>query len=283
MLGPRLSEEPYSGEDVSLLASVGTQSGLALENIRLAETHGRADGGRSPRLARARDRARRAGQAAAAGPAGRWPRSTTPAPASRRASSAATTSTSSSWRRDQFGLVLADISGKGISAALLMASLQANLRAQYARAPHDLAEVLCAGEQDLLRLDRLQSLRDAVLRRVRRDATATCATPTAATCPRSCCAAAAPWSGWASRRRSSGCSTTPWQCATGETWLAPGDTLVVFTDGVSDATSESGEEFGEDRLIALLQRHADDDALDAARRASSPPSASTAPRSSSTT
>ena len=53
---------------------------------------------------------------------------------------------------------------------------------------------------------------------------------------------------------------TPWQCATGETWLAPGDTLVVFTDGVSDATSESGEEFGEDRLIALLQRSPDDDA-----------------------
>ena len=43
---------------------------------------------------------------------------------------------------DQFGLVLADISGKGISAALLMASLQANLRAQYANAPHDLAQVL---------------------------------------------------------------------------------------------------------------------------------------------
>ena len=43
---------------------------------------------------------------------------------------------------DRFGLVLADISGKGISAALLMASLQANLRAQYANAPHDLAQVL---------------------------------------------------------------------------------------------------------------------------------------------
>jgi GAF domain-containing protein len=38
VLGPRLSEEPYSGEDVALLGSVGTQAGLALENIRLAET-----------------------------------------------------------------------------------------------------------------------------------------------------------------------------------------------------------------------------------------------------
>ena len=38
VLGRRLSDEPYSGEDVALLASVGTQAGLALENIRLAET-----------------------------------------------------------------------------------------------------------------------------------------------------------------------------------------------------------------------------------------------------
>src|SRR4029450_10142666 len=38
VLGRRLSDEPYSGEDVALLASVGTQAGLALENIRVAGT-----------------------------------------------------------------------------------------------------------------------------------------------------------------------------------------------------------------------------------------------------
>ncbi len=42
----------------------------------------------------------------------------------------------------QVGLVLADISGKGISAALLMATLQANLRALYAQARDDLAGIL---------------------------------------------------------------------------------------------------------------------------------------------
>jgi len=36
-LGPRLSEEPYSGEDKHLLASVASQAGMALENFRLAE------------------------------------------------------------------------------------------------------------------------------------------------------------------------------------------------------------------------------------------------------
>ena len=37
VLGQRLSEEPYSGEDKDLLDSVAAQAGIALENIRLAE------------------------------------------------------------------------------------------------------------------------------------------------------------------------------------------------------------------------------------------------------
>jgi sigma-B regulation protein RsbU (phosphoserine phosphatase) len=30
---------------------------------------------------------------------------------------------------------------------------------------------------------------------------------------------------------------------------------VVFTDGASEATSDSGEEFGEDRLLAVIREH----------------------------
>jgi hypothetical protein len=37
VLGPRLSEEPYSGEDKDLLDSVASQAGITLENIRLAQ------------------------------------------------------------------------------------------------------------------------------------------------------------------------------------------------------------------------------------------------------
>ena len=42
----------------------------------------------------------------------------------------------------------------------------------------------------------------------------------------------------------------------GKTTLDPGDTLVVFTDGISESWGEDGEEYGEDRLAALLKNHA---------------------------
>jgi len=34
--------------------------------------------------------------------------------------------------------------------------------------------------------------------------------------------------------------------------LAPGDTLVLYTDGVVDARDQSGERFGEERLVAAV-------------------------------
>jgi len=48
-----------------------------------------------------------------------------------------------------------------------------------------------------------------------------------------------------------------WDCAVEECGLFPGDTLVLYTDGVTEAFSESGEEFGEPRLIEALRRHRD--------------------------
>jgi hypothetical protein len=40
------------------------------------------------------------------------------------------------------------------------------------------------------------------------------------------------------------------------TVLAPGDTLVLFTDGLTEAMDAQDEEFGDDRLVAVLERHA---------------------------
>jgi sigma-B regulation protein RsbU (phosphoserine phosphatase) len=39
--------------------------------------------------------------------------------------------------------------------------------------------------------------------------------------------------------------------------LAPGDWLVVFSDGVSEALSAGGEEYGEPRIVAVAEDHVD--------------------------
>ena len=46
-----------------------------------------------------------------------------------------------------------------------------------------------------------------------------------------------------------------WQCGIAEVQLAPGDTLVLYTDGITEASNNQGEEFGEHRLIEALTIH----------------------------
>ena len=44
-----------------------------------------------------------------------------------------------------------------------------------------------------------------------------------------------------------------WDCAVKEVQLAPGDTLVLYTDGVTEAEDKRSEEFGEVRLTEFLR------------------------------
>ena len=254
LLGARLSEEPYSGEDVSLLASVGTQAGLALENIRLAETM-------ATRL-EAERRVTRELEIARDVQSKLLPQSRPVLDSLDYAGACLQARVVGGDYFDfvllsphQFGLVLADISGKGISAALLMASLQANLRAQYARAPHDLIGVLCSVNKifyDSTAANHYATLFFGVYdesdRRLRY-----------ANCghlPPIVLRSGGDVERLAVTAPVVGLFESPWECTIGETGLTSGDTLVVFTDGVSEATSEDGEEFGEERLIALVKRQA---------------------------
>ena len=239
---------------MSLLASVGTQSGLALENIRLAE-HMAERMEVERRVSRELEIAREV--QAKLLPQDR------PAVASLDYAGACLQARIVggdyfdfvSLAPDQFGLVLADISGKGISAALLMASLQANLRAQYANAPHDLAQVL--GSVNKIFFDSTASNHYATLffgvyhETERRLRYANCGH-----LPPVLVRANGQVERLGVTAPVVGLFDTPWLCATGDTALAAGDTLVIFSDGVSDATSDAGDEFGEERLIALVQRHA---------------------------
>jgi sigma-B regulation protein RsbU (phosphoserine phosphatase) len=45
-----------------------------------------------------------------------------------------------------------------------------------------------------------------------------------------------------------------------EATLRPGDTLVMFSDGVIDAVDPDGKPYGHDRLVTLLQARHDDSA-----------------------
>ena len=46
-----------------------------------------------------------------------------------------------------------------------------------------------------------------------------------------------------------------WECISEQTVFQAGDLLVLYTDGLSEATDEAGEEFGEERLIEAIRRH----------------------------
>jgi sigma-B regulation protein RsbU (phosphoserine phosphatase) len=45
-----------------------------------------------------------------------------------------------------------------------------------------------------------------------------------------------------------------WDCSVRETHLQTGDVHSIFTDGVTEATSSNGDEFGESGLLAILRQ-----------------------------
>src|SRR4030095_5870975 len=45
---------------------------------------------------------------------------------------------------------------------------------------------------------------------------------------------------------------------TGQVALQPGDLLALYSDGITEATSKSGEEVGEARLQAEIAKHSDE-------------------------
>ena len=153
----------------------------------------------------------------------------------------------------RLGFVIGDISGKGIAAALLMANLQANLRS------------LCA-----IALDQPQRLMCSVNRLFCEN------TPDGSFAT----LFFAEYDDTASRLRYANCGHLPplllrsdgtverldatatvlgifkdWDCEIGECQLRSGDTLALYTDGITESYNSADEQFGEQRLIEALQRH----------------------------
>ena len=266
VLGQRLSEEPYSREDKRLVNSVAGQAAIALENIRMAEhIAGRMEMERraAHEIEIARDVQSRlfpqvmpplatldyTGCCIQARQVGGDYYDFLDLGSSNRLERGATRDlAAASWH---LAFVLADISGKGIAGALLMANLQANLRSRYALALDDLPRLLKSVNQLFYENtpdDRYATLFFAVYDDHSREL------------EYANCGHNAPllFRANGSLERLASTSTViglfpEWQCVARRVTLAPGDVLVIYTDGVTEATDAAGEEFGEARLVETVR------------------------------
>ncbi|HYL99685.1 MAG TPA: SpoIIE family protein phosphatase, partial [Blastocatellia bacterium] len=250
VLGMRRSEEPYSAEDKRLLAFVASQTGGALENIRLGE-----------KIAERIEAERRAAQEMEFARQVQTKLFPQKFPRMRTLEYTGGCIPAKTVGGDYYdflelrpgrlGIVLADIAGKGVPGALLMANLQANLRSQYATAVDDLPRLLAsvnrlffentdeasyatmffADYNDATRLLRYSNCGHLPPLLVRADGTNVV-------------------------RLQPTCTVLgmfeAWQSEVAEVMLGPGDTLVLYTDGITEAENRAGEEFGDSRLIKTL-------------------------------
>jgi serine phosphatase RsbU (regulator of sigma subunit) len=151
-------------------------------------------------------------------------------------------------------LVLGDIAGKGIAAALLMANLQANLRSQCANAEQP--------EQLLRSVNRLfyENTADNAYAtlfysefddRTCRLRYANCGHLPGLVVQRD----------GAVKRLSSTATVLglfdELPCRTEEVQLCPGDLFAIYSDGITEAENHRDEEFGEERLLEVMTRARD--------------------------
>jgi serine phosphatase RsbU (regulator of sigma subunit)/catechol 2,3-dioxygenase-like lactoylglutathione lyase family enzyme len=155
--------------------------------------------------------------------------------------------------RGRLGLVVGDISGKGIAAALLMANLQASLRSHCATALEQSGRFL----QTVNRLFYENSTESAYATLFFAEYDGETRRLRYTNCGHLC----------ALLLRTDGCiekldSTSTvlglfkeWDCVTDERVLESGDTVALYTDGITESFNDHGEEFGERRLVESLRSH----------------------------
>jgi sigma-B regulation protein RsbU (phosphoserine phosphatase) len=152
----------------------------------------------------------------------------------------------------RLGICIADVSGKGISAALLMANVQAAVRAFAtdltlpADVCHRVNSVLCTNTAT----DKFVTLFYGVL-----DAKSGTLQYTNAghVCPLHISSG-----GNAVRLQNTGALLgvfPDWPYTNSILQLRHGDRLLLFTDGITEASTSDGDEFGEDRLVRVAAQH----------------------------
>src|SRR6266436_1528092 len=153
----------------------------------------------------------------------------------------------------RLGLVLADIAGKGMGAALLMANLQAALRSQCATAWEEPERFLRSVNQLLYENTAEGDYATLFFAEYNDDTRklryANCGHPPALLLRRNA----------SLERLGATCTVVglfeSWDCALEERQVAPGDAVLLYTDGVTEALNSEGEEFGEERLLEAARQH----------------------------
>lgn len=155
--------------------------------------------------------------------------------------------------QERLGLVLGDVSGKGIAAALLMANLQANLRSQVGiavdqpeRLLRSVNQLFCDNTDEGAFASLFFAEYDDLSGRLRY-----------VNCGHLCALLLRTDS---SVDRLDATSTLlglfkDWDCSVGERQLMSGDTLALYTDGITETFDDADEQFGEERLVHALQRY----------------------------
>ncbi len=252
-LGPKKSEEPFTGSDLRLLKSVANQTGLALENAQLLAAITKEVAQRE-RLNREVEIAREVQERL-------FPQELPPITGIDYCGACRPALGVGGDYYDflalpqgRLGIAIGDVSGKGIGAALIMASLEASLRAEAARGPEDLAALVSNVNRLVYQastsnryatffyaqydpLSRQLAYVNAghnppmVFRRRSRE--------------------------WEVLRLTAGGTVVgllegfPYQQEVVP--LEPGDLLVAFTDGISEAMNPHDEEWGEERMIETVK------------------------------
>jgi len=151
----------------------------------------------------------------------------------------------------KIGFILGDVSGKGVPAALLMANLQACFRSQQQSSLENPGQVLRAVNRHFFEsttADRFATLIFAVYD----DTTRKIRYVNCAHCPPLLLRATGEIEQLGSTATMLG-AFARWDCTEAETELRPGDTLLLYSDGVTEAGADMGEDFGEERLVHALR------------------------------
>jgi sigma-B regulation protein RsbU (phosphoserine phosphatase) len=253
-LGPKQSEEPYSSTDLKLLQSVATQTGLALENSRLTASIA-AEVAQRERLNRELEIAREVQERL-------FPQKLPNVPGLDYCGACRPALGVGGdyydfllLPGDRFGIAIGDVSGKGIAAALLMASLQASLRGQAIQGKDDLADLM--SNVNNLVYEASAENRYATFFYSQYEATTRLLTYVNAghNPPMIFRRRGQEWD--ILRLEAGGAvvgllANFPYRQETVR--LERGDILVAFTDGISEAMNSDDEEWGEDCMIEVVKQ-----------------------------